>query len=51
MPMPTLVIGFGTGSGFSPVTTSDILEVSIRRGREAQNVFLDSGTEFTQQFS
>lgn len=44
MPMPTLVIGFGTGGGYSPVTTSDILEVSIRRGRETQNVFLDSGT-------
>lgn len=44
MPMPSVVVSFGSGSGFSPITTTDILEIDIRRGREVQNIFVDSGT-------
>lgn len=44
--IPTLSVSFGTGGGFTVVDASLILSVSIRRGREQQNLFLDSGTAY-----
>lgn len=42
--IPTLLVEFGINGTFSSVSNDLILEVSIRRGRERQNIFLDSST-------
>ena len=41
---PTLTVAFGTGGAFTNVSADLILEVDIRRGRQYQNDFLESGT-------
>lgn len=44
--VPTLSVSFGTAGSFTQVSADLILTVSIRRGREQQNLFLDSGTAY-----
>ena len=44
--IPTLTVSFGTNGSFTQVDSSLILSVSIRRGREQQNLFVDSGTAY-----
>jgi hypothetical protein len=41
---PTLTVAFGINGTFTNVGANLILQVDIRRGRQYQNVFLDSGT-------
>ena len=44
--IPTLTVAFGASGSFTAVDPTLILSVSIRRGREAQNLFLDSGLAY-----
>ena len=44
--IPTLGVSFGTGGTFTAVSADLILSVSIRRGREQQNLFLNAGTAY-----
>lgn len=44
--IPTLGVSFGISGSFTAVSSDLILSVSIRRGREQQNLFLDSGTAY-----
>ena len=41
---PTLTVAFGINGSFTNVSADLILEVDIRRGRQYQNDFLESGT-------
>ena len=41
---PTLTVAFGISGSFTTVSEDLILEVDIRRGRQYQNDFLESGT-------
>ena len=42
--IPTLLVEFGLNGSYTSVSNDLILEVNIRRGREQQNIFVDSGT-------
>lgn len=44
--IPTLSVSFGINGSFTAVSNDLILSVSIRRGRERQNDFVDSGTAY-----
>ncbi len=44
--IPTLGVSFGISGSFTAVSADLILSVSIRRGREQQNLFLESGTAY-----
>lgn len=44
--IPTLSVSFGINGSFTQVSSDLILSVSIRRGRERQNDFVDSGTAY-----
>jgi hypothetical protein len=41
---PTVTVAFGINGSFTNVGPDLILQIDIRRGRQYQNVFLDSGT-------